>query len=336
MTPRPPAPVPRPPALQPQGGSGASAPSARLAVRVSGCLRRLLAPSPARRPRPSSRTRVPVSSACSPPPSRVPHPLLSSSPSFLCALSFFACAPAPAPAFSHPLGFLLPFLCLAESQNLVPTPAWPRETPSPRGARVPPPAFPRDDSGLRGRPGSRVQRSDRCRGGMGGAGRRDGFSRRDSGRPARGRRVEWRPQRREGGQRPFLNLINLRGRGETKARLGAPTSSASARSRRPGRQVTGTRAPLGAEARVPPLLRLREPSPASPKPGPPGPPLPPLESWPIKAAGRRGEALGEAGPPGGRGTAGEEAQASGGLVGPRWKDPDKKQSETWRHKDTEK
>ena len=68
---------------------------------------------------------------------------------------------------------------------------------------------------------------------------------------------------RDGAPAP-LNLISLRGRGETKARPGTPTSSTSERSRRPGRQVTGTRVSLGAEGRdsppTPPSLRLPEPS----------------------------------------------------------------------------
>lgn len=73
----------------------------------------------------------------------------------------------------------------------------------------------------------------------------------------------------------------------------APTSGASARSREPGRQVTGTRVSLGAEDGAPPGTKappcrprsgsqaLRSSQPA-PKPGQ------------INAAGRKGETLREA------------------------------------------
>lgn len=68
---------------------------------------------------------------------------------------------------------------------------------------------------------------------------------------------------------PSLNLISLRGPGETKARPGAPTSGPSAGSRRLGRQVTGTRVSLVAEGGVSlPCVSGTPPPTRRPRPGP--------------------------------------------------------------------
>lgn len=94
-----------------------------------------------------------------------------------------------------------------------------------------------------------------------------------------------------------LNLISL-SVGREKMRPVAPTSGASARSREPGRQVSGTRVSLGAEDGVSPPLRLREPKP-HPVAHARGPQAlrstqPAPKPRQINAAGRKGETLREA------------------------------------------
>lgn len=133
---------------------------------------------------------------------------------------------------------------------------------------------------------------------------------------------------------PSLNLISLRGPGETKARPGAPTSGPSAGSRRLRRQVTGTRVSLVAEGGVSPPLRLGNPTPnSSPTPGtqaPRGQRRSPGRS--IRRDGERcsrkprlqkrhGERETEARPSGGRGggEGGSLRQSEGEMEGSGWK-----------------